>query len=195
MWDERYSTDEYAYGKEPNDFLRKHAGIIPSGRVLCLAEGEGRNAVYLAGQGYQVTAVDSSLVGLKKAQKLADERGVKIETHHADLEDFDFGLDRWSGIVSIFCHLPAPLRRTVHSKVVSSLRSGAFVLLEAYTPKQLEYKTGGPPVAEITMDSASLKSELEGLEFIELNEIEREIHEGQLHNGMGAVVQLIAHKP
>lgn len=195
MWDERYSNDEYAYGKEPNDFLRKHAGIFPTGHILCLAEGEGRNAVYLAEQGYQVTAVDSSIVGLKKALKLADERGVTIETHHADLENFDLGYDQWDGIVSIFCHLPPTLRRIIHSKVISSLKSGAFVLLEAYTPKQLEFKTGGPPVAELTMNSITLKSELRGLEFIQIDELEREIHEGQFHDGMGAVVQLIARKP
>jgi len=195
MWDERYSSDEYAYGKEPNDFLRNHAGIIPAGRVLCLAEGEGRNAVYLAEQGYQVTAVDSSIVGLKKARKLAEERGVEIEIQHADLKDFDLGHDQWDGIISIFCHLPPPLRRIIHSKLVSALKSGAFVLLEAYTPKQLEYKTGGPPVAEMTMDSATLKAEFSGLEFIELNELEREIHEGQFHHGMGAVIQMIAYKP
>lgn len=195
MWDERYSADEYAYGKEPNDFLREHARLLPMGRVMCLAEGEGRNAVYLAEQGYQVVAVDSSSAGLKKAGQLAAERDVKIETHHIDLEFFDLGHEQWDGIVSIFCHLPPTLRQKVHAQVVQGLKPGGVLLLEAYTPRQLEFKTGGPAVAEMTMTRDSLIQELEGLDIIELDELDREVHEGPYHNGMGAVVQLIARKP
>ena len=194
MWDERYSADEYAYGKEPNDFLREHASLLPAGRVLCLAEGEGRNAVYLAQLGYQVVAVDSSSAGLKKAQRLADECEVTIETLQADLDSFDFGQEQWQGIVSIFCHLPPATRRKVHSQVLTGLKSGGILLLEAYTPRQLEFKTGGPAVAEMTMTADSLSSELKGMDFLELNELDREVHEGIYHHGTGAVVQLIARK-
>jgi len=194
MWDQRYGDKNYVYGTEPNDFLKENAQQIPQGKILCLAEGEGRNAVWLAQQGYEVTAVDSSNIGLQKAEQLALERGVSISTVCADLAHFDMDVDQWDGIVSIFCHLPQPLRQRVHSHCITALRSGAVMLLEAYTPQQLTYKTGGPPITEMMMDSTLLKAELEGLEFLYLKECVRDIHEGELHNGPGAVVQLLARK-
>ncbi|CAA6824606.1 MAG: Tellurite resistance protein TehB [uncultured Thiotrichaceae bacterium] len=194
MWDKRYATDEYAYGTEPNDFLHENSGALPSGKVLCLAEGEGRNAVWLAQQGYDVTAVDSSEVGLQKAEKLAAAQGVSITTHHADLADYDMGSAQWDGIVSIFCHLPAPLRKSVHQRCVEGLRAGGVLLLEAYTPDQLNYNTGGPPAVDMLMDSELLENELNQLTFLKLEERVRDIHEGSFHHGAGAVVQLIAKK-
>ena len=195
MWDERYNSDEYAYGKEANDFLKQHIGDLPNGRILCLAEGEGRNAVFLAQQGFQVVAIDSSRVGLKKARQLAAERAVEIETVHADLEFFDPGHEQWDGIISIFCHLPPDLRQKLHAQIVTALKPGGILLVEAYSPRQLEFKTGGPPDAALTMNIDSLTQELGGLEIIKLIELDREIHEGQYHNGMGAVVQMVARKP
>lgn len=112
MWDERYSTEEYAYGTAPNEFLVKNAHHIPKGKVLSLAEGEGRNAVFLAQQGYSVTAVDASLVGLNKARKLAEKKGVIVEFIHASLADYDLGEKQWDGIVSIFCPLPSTIRKS-----------------------------------------------------------------------------------
>jgi len=194
MWDQRYATEEFAYGTEPNDFLHENVGDLPSGKILCLAEGEGRNAVWLAQQGYDVTAVDSSKVGLGKAEKLAATLGVSIMTHHADLADYDIGSEQWDGIVSIFCHLPAPLRKSVHQRCVAGLKADGVLLLEAYTPDQLNYKTGGPPSAEMMMDSQLLESELGQLTFSMLEEKVRDIHEGSFHHGEGAVVQLIAKK-
>ncbi len=194
MWDERYSDEEYAYGKKPNDFLVEAAHHIPKGRVLCLAEGEGRNAVYLARQGYQVVAVDSSSVGMRKADALAKEHDVEIETVIADLADFDIGTNAWDGIVSIFCHLPPAIRHTLHEKLVAGLRPGGVLVLEAYTPEQLKFKTGGPADAQLTMNLDSLRQELTGLDFEHALEIERDIHEGLYHNGRGAVVQLVARK-
>lgn len=195
MWDQRYSSEEYAYGVLPNDFLVEKFDQLPFGKVLCLAEGEGRNAVWLAEQGLEVTAVDSSKVGLKKTRKLADERGVAITTLHADLADFEIGSNQWDSIVSIFCHLPMDTRKMVHQRCVEGLRSGGMMLLEAYTPDQLEYKTGGPPSTEMMMDSQILKEELTGLDFITMEEKVREINEGEFHKGDGAVVQLLAVKP
>ena len=195
MWDQRYSSDGYAYGTKPNDFLMEMSDRLPAGKVLCLAEGEGRNAVWLAEQGYQVTAVDASEVGLKKARQLAEMRGVHIITVHADLADFEIEPEYWDVIVSIFCHLPPELRRKVHHECVQGLRPDGLMLVEAYTPAQLEYKTGGPPSSVMMMDKTSISAELVGLEFIHLLECEREIHEGDFHNGMGAVIQVLARKP
>jgi len=195
MWDQRYSSDTYVYGTEPNRFLVTATPRLPQGRVLCLGEGEGRNAVWLAGQGHEVTAVDASAVGLQKAQRLAAERGVTIKTVHADLAAFDIESGDWDGIVSIFCHLPPQLRADVHHRCVIGLRTGGILLLEAYTPLQVGRGTGGPPTVELTMDAEALRRELAGLELLDLRECEREVHEGEFHNGLGVVVQLVARKP
>lgn len=194
MWDERYNAEEYAYGKEPNDFLVEVIAQIPKGRVLCLAEGEGRNAVYLAEKGCRVVAVDSSAVGLEKARALASERGVTIETVAADLADFEIEPESWDAIVSIFCHLPPAIRKGLHKKAVCGLRSGGVFVLEAYTPRQLLLKTGGPPQEELMMELETLRTELNGLEFRHAVEVEREIHEGRYHRGRGAVVRVFGVK-
>jgi SAM-dependent methyltransferase len=195
MWDQRYGSEEYAYGTEPNEFLVAMAGRLPMGMVLCLGEGEGRNAVWLAGQGYEVTAVDASRVGLEKAQRLAAEHGVRISTVHADLADYDIAPGYSHGIVSVFCHLPPALRADVHRRCIVGLRPGGVMLLEAYTPDQLALGTGGPPAAELMMDQETVRAELAGLEFLHLQECEREIHEGAFHDGLGAVVQMVGRKP
>ncbi|MET0100980.1 MAG: class I SAM-dependent methyltransferase [Sedimenticola sp.] len=194
MWNERYSHEAYAYGVEPNTFLTAMYNKLPSGRTLCIGEGEGRNAVWLAEQGNTVTAVDISEVGLKKANKLAQSHGVTITTVHADLTNYEIESGQWDAIVSIFCHLPPALRKDVHSRCVDGLRPGGVFLLEAYSPMQLEYKTGGPTTGEMMMDVPSLTTELGGLEFIHLQERIREINEGDFHRGAGAVVQVLAQK-
>ena len=195
MWDERYRAEGYAYGTEPNDFLVASASWLPGGPVLSLGEGEGRNAVWLAQQGFDVVAVDSSRVGLEKAQRLAATRQVSITAVHADLAAYRIEPGRWDGIVSIFCHLPPALRREVHAACVAGLRPGGVMLLEAYTAAQLRHGTGGPPSAELMMDASGLRAELAGLEFIELRELERPVLEGSHHHGLGAVVQAVARKP
>jgi len=131
MWDERYSGEDYVYGKEPNDFLRENLSRLKRGKVLCLGSGEGRNAVFLAKHGYEVTALDASLAGLKKAEKLAHEAGVHISTLPVDLHDYAFASESWDSIVSIYCHLPPPLRERVHLGVVTALREDGIFLMEA----------------------------------------------------------------
>lgn len=193
MWNQRYNTAEYIYGTEPNDFLRAHAASIPAGgKVLCLAEGEGRNAVFLAQQGYQVTAVDSSDVGLAKAAALASARGVHIHCVHADLADFALGEQAWDGIVSIFCHLPSPVRQPLYAALARSLRPGGVFLLESYTPAQLAFNTGGPKDVDMLVDADTLRQELPGLQFSLLEECRREVVEGTYHTGLAAVVQAVA---
>ena len=194
MWDERYSDKRFAYGREPNDFLRDMIDLLPAGKTLCLAEGEGRNAVFLAKRGHDVTAIDLSIVGLEKANRLAAEQQVSIETIHSDLEDFRIAQDGWDAIISIFAHLPPPLRQRVHREVVAGLRPGGIFLLEAYTPEQLNYGTGGPPVEEMMMTLESLEEELRGLEWLHAQELVRDVREGEFHHGTGAVVQLIGRK-
>jgi SAM-dependent methyltransferase len=195
-WNQRYATADYYYGTEPNDFLREQAHRIrPSGSVLCLAEGEGRNAVFLAAQGHDVVALDSSSAGLAKAECLARERAVIIQTVLADLTAYPLGTGTWDGVVSIWCHLPADARRALHRDVVAALRPGGVFLLESYTPAQLALKTGGPQTADLLPRLDALREELDGLSFDIAIEREREIHEGRGHNGRSAVVQILATKP
>ncbi len=194
MWDERYSTEDYAYGTEPNGFLEANFKWIPKGKVLSLAEGEGRNAVFLAKQGYDVTAVDSSQVGLNKAGKLAEENGVVVELVQADLADYDLGENKWDGIVSIFCPLPSTIRKSLYKKIEVALRQNGVFLLEAYTPDQLKHGTGGGNSTDTMQTKESLTRELAGLRFKHLIELEREVIEGIYHTGIGAVVQAVAVK-
>ncbi len=194
MWDERYSAETYAYGKTPNDFLVEKVRWIPNGKVLSLAEGEGRNAVFLAKQGYAVTAVDASLVGLNKARKLAEENDVVVEFIQADLADYDLGENKWDGIVSIFCPLPASLRKELYKKVIAGLKQNGVFLLEAYTPDQLKHGTGGGNSVDTMQSEKSLRVELAGLKFKHLTELERDVIEGIYHTGIGSVVQAIATK-
>jgi SAM-dependent methyltransferase len=195
FWDERYDDAAFYYGTAPNDFLRDHVADLPAGgRVLCLAEGEGRNAVFLAKQGFAVTAVDQSPVGLEKLSRLASETHVQVTTVVADLAQFPIVPQSWDAIVSIWCHLPQQLRAQVHGACVSGLAHGGVFLLEAYTPRQLELGTGGPQSVDLLMTEAALRQELQGLNLQILTETEREVHEGQGHNGHSAVVQVLARK-
>lgn len=194
MWDERYSADEYAFGTKPNEFLEANVHSLPKGNILSLAEGEGRNAVFLAKQGYAVTAVDSSLVGLNKGRKLAEENGVTVEFIHADLAEYVLGENQWDGIISIFCPLPPSLRKALYKKVDIGLKKNGVFLLEAYTPEQLKHGTGGGDSAELMQSKESLTLELPDLNFTHLIELEREVIEGIYHTGMAAVVQAIASK-
>lgn len=194
MWDERFSEPGYAYGTEPNGFLASVADRIPRGRVLCLAEGEGRNAVFLAGLGYEVTAVDTSTVGLTKAEALALDRGVSIETVNADLTDYPIEDGAWQGIVSIYCHLPPVVRAALHERCLRGLSPGGVFVLEGFTPRQLELGTGGPKSRELLMELEVIRQELPGLRFEVAREIEREVVEGEFHKGTAAVVQILAVK-
>jgi SAM-dependent methyltransferase len=193
-WDERYAEPEFAYGDAPNDFLRAQGSTL-RGPVLCLAEGQGRNAVFLATLGLEVTAVDQSAVGLACAEQLAARNCVAIQTAVADLGGYDLGEERWGAIVSIFAHVPAAVRKALHGRIAAALKPGGLFLLEAYRPEQLGLGTGGPQNPALMMSLAELGEELTGLEWLTGEEVEREIHEGLYHNGLSRTIQLIARKP
>lgn len=194
MWDQRYSEPGFAYGEAPNDFLAAQAARL-SGPVLCLAEGEGRNAVFLARRGLSVRAVDQSAVGLQKAAALAAAHGTAIETQTCDLADLEIAPESWGGVVSIWCHVPPPLRQALHRRVVAGLRPGGVLILEAYTPDQVALGTGGPPVPALCMTLSALRQELAGLDLVVAQELRRDIQEGKYHRGLSAVVQIVATKP
>lgn len=195
FWHQRFNQDSYFYGTEPNDFLRENITAFPAkGRILSIGEGEGRNAVFLARKGYEVTAIDGAASGLEKANKLAKKRGVSIETQCIDLNDYVFEANYWDGIIAIFCHLPPLLRQQVHQQVVNALKSNGIFLLEAYSPKQLELKTGGPSNVDLLYTTDVLQQDLKGLNFLLLKETQRTITEGEGHNGLSAVTQVVAKK-
>jgi SAM-dependent methyltransferase len=195
FWNQRYAREDYVYGTAPNDFVSECLPRIPPGPVLCLAEGEGRNAVYLAAQGRAVTAVDQSEVALAKAHQLAATHGVRIETVAADLAVYPIAPGAWAGIVATWLHLPPGLRRAVLGQVVCGLQPGGCFMFEAYTPAQLAYNTGGPRDAQLLPTAVQLREELVGLEFEVLREIERDVREGTAHGGRAAVVQVLARRP
>ncbi len=195
QWDERYEQADYYYGTEPSSFLVEHSSYFSKGdRVLCLAEGEGRNAVYLAKLGCEVTAVDSSSAGLEKLQLLADKNSVKIKTVCSDLNDFSFVDDYWDAVVSIWCHVPSPLRTKIHQNILRSLKFDGKFFLEAYTPDQLKLKTVGPQNPDLMPTLAQIKNELRGLRPLLEQETTRLVSEGVGHQGMSAVVQFIGTK-
>lgn len=197
MWDERFGRSDWVYGKEPNDFLREQASQIPlrkgQSRVLSLGEGEGRNAVFLASLGHRVTAVDASIEGLKKVVRLAAERGVSIETVHADLAAWEPEQGVFDGVISIFCHLPESVRRHAHRAAARGLAPAGVLLLEAYTPAQLAFGTGGPKDVSLLYTLPMLREDFGSLDLSIAREVEREVVEGELHTGRAATVQLLAH--
>jgi SAM-dependent methyltransferase len=187
FWNERYGGEDYVYGEAPNELLVDFAARIPPGPVLLLGEGEGRNAVFLAERGHEVTAVDQSAVGLAKAQALAGRRGVAIHTVEADLADYELGAG-WSAIVSVWCHLPSGLRRQVHAAIPAALVPGGVFFCVAYTPAQIAFGTGGPRDPDMLVTAEDLSRELPGLSWEVLREEERDIHEGPHHDGRSAIV-------
>ena len=195
FWQSRFEQKDYYYGTQANDFLQQHALIIPAkGRVLSIGEGEGRNAVYLASLGYEVTAIDIANSGLEKVRQLAAAHGVHVQTQQADLNHYQFDCSSWDGIISIFCHLPPRLRREVHQNAARALKPNGVLLLEAYTPAQLNFDTGGPKQLHYLYNADELAIDFNALHIDSLQELKRDIHEGQGHTGLSAVVQLIAHK-
>lgn len=197
FWDDRYREPGFAYGTDANDFLAAQAAKIPVGRVLCLAEGEGRNAVFLAKRGYDVHAVDLSPVGLKKAAEHAAREGVRITTEVADIGTLHLEPSCWQGIVSISAHIPTAARKALHARVVPALSPGGIFILEAYTVRQLEIGgLGGPGKQQLDffMSLAALREELAGLNILHAQELDRDVNEGRFHRGRGAVVQFVAQK-
>lgn len=195
MWNHKYGVDDYVYGFEPNDLVAELLADQPIGDVLCLADGEGRNGVWLAERGHRVTSVDLSAAGVAKAAALAAERGVPLDAQVGDLGEFDFGTDRWDVIVSVWAHTPPAVRTRVHRAMATALRPGGRFVLEAYTPAQVPRDTGGPGVAKMTMTLAELERDLMGLVIDRGEEFDRDVQEGPGHTGLGSVVQIDAHRP
>lgn len=195
FWNTRYKEIGFAYGLEPNEFLRSKVSIIqPNSKVLCLAEGEGRNALFLAERGHFVTAVDYSQEGLNKLIELSAEKKLNIETICADLNNYKIEENKWDAIICVFGHFPEPLRKTVFKQVYKGLNECGVFLMEAYHKDQINYKTGGPQVSELLYSEEELQADFSEFKNISIKTSIEEIEEGKYHKGTSAVIQVIANK-
>jgi cyclopropane fatty-acyl-phospholipid synthase-like methyltransferase len=198
VWNERYaSTDGYLFGTQPNAFLLSQQHLLKRGMFcLAVADGEGRNGVWLAEQGLRVLSVDSSAVAAKKAQGLARQRGVKVELELADLRQWDWGVDRFDVVVAIFIQFTGPEeRRQMFESIKRCLRPGGLLLLQGYTPRQLEYRTGGPSQVENLYTEALLRDLFSDWDILHLREHDDIISEGSAHHGMSALIDMVARSP
>lgn len=196
-WNQRFSAPDYIFGTGPNAFLAAHAELLRRGqRALCVADGEGRNSVWLAEQGLEVSAFDFSPVGVAKARRLAAERGVEVAYEVATVYDWAWPQARFDVVAAIFVQFADPAMRSfLFERIVRALKAGGLLLLEGYTPKQLEYRTGGPSRVENLYTQQMLREAFRELEILELREYEAELVEGASHAGRSALVDLVARKP
>lgn len=195
FWNERYSEDGLAYGETPNVFLTEVTEHIPSGgRVLVVGDGEGRNGVWLAQQGFDVTCVDYSPVAIEKIKQLAQKNNVSVNAVCADMTEWDWPRNEFDAVVSIYVHFPPDVRAELHQKMVDSLKSGGKILMEAFNKGQLKYKSGGPPVLEMLFSEEMLRKDFSSVDILEIEEKVVYLDEGKYHCGDGAVVRMIAQK-
>jgi SAM-dependent methyltransferase len=196
-WNKRFESANYIFGLEPNEYLRAHAArLTPGGRVLCVADGEGRNSVWLARQGLRVDAFDIAEVGVAKARKLAEEAGVEIAFSVADCDRWPWPSETYDAVMAIFVQFADPqMRQRLFANIVRSLKAGGLLILQGYTPTQLEYKTGGPPLLSHLYTAEQLRTAFATLTVIELREYEADLAEGTQHHGRSALIGLLARKP
>jgi SAM-dependent methyltransferase len=193
-WNRRFAADGFLFGTEPNAWLREHAGVWqPGQRVLSVADGEGRNSVWLARCGLLVDAFDIAEVGVEKARRLAAEQGVSVNFSVADCDGFAWPEAAYDGVAAIFVQFADPALRTrLFAHIRRSLKPGGTLVLQGYTPRQLEYRTGGPPFESHLYTPALLREAFAGMEIVQLREYEAELAEGSGHHGCSALIGLVA---
>jgi SAM-dependent methyltransferase len=197
FWNRRFATESYVFGTRPAAFVVDNAHYLgPQSRVLVPADGEGRNSVFLAERGHRVVATDIAEEGLAKAQKLAAARGVSVEFRHLDLQGWQWPDADFDAVVAVFIQFAPPaFRDEIFAGMKRSVRPGGVVLLHGYTPKQLEYGTGGPRVVEQLYTAELLREKFADWELLRTEAYERELDEGEGHQGRSAIVDLIARRP
>ncbi|MCP2029110.1 SAM-dependent methyltransferase [Flavobacterium sp. HSC-32F16] len=198
-WDDRYSSEEFAYGEDPNNYLKQQLEKLNPGAILFPAEGEGRNAIFAAKLDWKVSAFDISEEGKNKALKLAEANNVTIKYQVGELETLDFQKDQFDAIALIYAHFPAEIKSAIHKQLDRLLRKNGIVIFEAFSKKHLEYlavneKVGGPKDLESLFSIEEIKADFPNYEIIELEEKEIELNEGIFHNGKGSVIRFIGRK-
>ena len=196
-WNKRFEQAGYLFGTEPNVYLKAQAAYYPkTGRALCVADGEGRNSVWLAQQGLQVDAFDISDVGVAKARQLAQDAAVQVNYSVADCEQWDWPTEHYDMVAAIFIQFADPVMRAqLFANMVLALKPGGLLVLQGYTPRQLEYKTGGPPILANLYTEELLRAAFATMDVLELRMYEDELTEGEHHLGRSALVGLCARKP
>lgn len=197
FWDKRFSQSEYVFGKEPNAYLKNQASkyMKPGINALCVADGEGRNSVWLAKQGMAVEAFDISPVAIEKAKELANQEQVSVALSVASTHSWEWKPNHYDLIAAIFIQFATPnMRVDLFAHIRQSLKPGGYLILQGYTPKQLEYKTGGPPSIDHLYTTELIQDLLRGMEICDWQEYEAEIHEGEGHRGMSALMGVVARK-
>ena len=197
FWNERFDKEEFIFGKEPNEYLVKSATryLKQNDRVLCIADGEGRNGVWLAKQGMQVVGFDASDIALVKAKQFAKENQVEVEYSFSDADSFDWQANTFDAVVAIFIQFADPaMRERIFQNVYQTLKPGGIFILQGYTPKQLDYKTGGPSAIEHLYTEESIQELAKDFEVLELASYETVLNEGARHSGMSALLGLVAKK-
>ncbi len=192
-WDSRFNSEHYQYGENPNSFLTKHAHhFAPQSHVLALADGEGRNGVWLAQQGLQVLSVDGSQVGLDKATRLASSQGVEITTECADLNNWTWPEQKFDALVTIFLHMPSAHRQSLHNNMIKALKPGGVLLMEVFSKDQLGRSSGGPPNEDWLYSEEEVLHDFAETEIIFLDNTLDHLDEGPLHQGEASLIRFIA---
>ena len=198
-WNERYSKDEFAFGKQPNNYLKEQLEKLNVGTILFPAEGEGRNAVFAANLGWTVSAFDISMEGKKKADRLAEINNVTIDYQVGDLQEISFDTKQFDVIALIYAHFPANIKSLYHKTLDKYLRNGGVVIFEAFSKRHIDYvskneNVGGPRDLESLFSIEEIKSDFANYDIIELEEKENELSEGLYHNGTGSVIRFVGQK-
>ena len=195
MWNERYASEDYLFGTEPADFLHRAAGwLVPGATALCIADGEGRNSVWLAGQGLTVTAFDPAENAVAKARRLARAQDVAVDFRVEDLDGWDWS-QTFETVVGIFIQFVGPAARAdLFRRIDGALKPGGLLLLHGYAPRQVGYGTGGPPDPENMYTLDLLHTAFAGYEVLRVEDFDADVDEGKGHSGRSALIDFIARK-
>ena len=198
-WNERYSNEAYAYGLEPNDFLKQELEKISPAKILFPAEGEGRNALFAASLGWEVSAFDIAHEGKNKAMKLAQERGLSIDYQVGNLSELNYSAAQFDAIALVYAHFPAAIKSELHKALSNLLKPGGIVIFEAFSKSHLDYiakneKVGGPKELDMLFSIEEIQNDFSNYEVIILEEKEIELQEGLFHNGTGSVIRFVGRK-
>lgn len=198
-WNDRYSTDEFAYGEQPNNYLKEQLMQLETGTILFPAEGEGRNAVFAAKLGWKVSAFDISIEGKNKALQLAENNNVNIDYQVGELQELDYKAEQFDAIALIYAHFPSAIKSTYHKTLSNYLRKGGLLIFEAFSKKHLHYlakneKVGGPKEIDMLFSIEEISADFENYEILVLEEKEIELNEGLFHNGQGSVIRFVGRR-
>ena len=198
-WNDRYSTDEFAYGEQPNNYLKEQLVQLDTGTILFPAEGEGRNAVFAAKLGWKVSAFDISVEGKNKALQLAENNNVSIDYQVGELQELDYNAEQFDAIALIYAHFPSAIKSTYHKTLSNYLHKGGLLIFEAFSKKHLDYlakdeKVGGPKEIDMLFSIEEIRTDFENYEILALEEKEIELNEGLFHNGLGSVIRFVGRR-